>query len=56
MSCLLKVLTLKIYGEIAEWILPSVAQNSWKFSKVVMESYVVILGKLCIMEVGILRL
>ena len=37
MSCLLKVLTLKIYGEIAEWILPSVAQNSWKFSKVVME-------------------
>uniref|UniRef100_A0A0D9VAX7 Pectin acetylesterase n=1 Tax=Leersia perrieri TaxID=77586 RepID=A0A0D9VAX7_9ORYZ len=33
MYCLLTDLTLKIYGKIAEWILPSVIRNSLKFYK-----------------------
>jgi hypothetical protein len=44
MSCLQQDLTLKIYGEIADWILPSVIQNSSKFSKVVITFYAVVLS------------
>jgi hypothetical protein len=40
MCCLQKVLTVKIYGKIAGWILAGVAQNSLKFFKVAVESYV----------------